>query len=271
MYVNIDVSGCVEGSGNTIPNPTKKINAAKRWCFTLNNYTDNDRSVIETVIENLCVFGVYGKEVGEEGTPHLQGYIEFKKRGRPIGIFGIKRIHWEIAGGNRRQNIVYCTKYDTNPYFYPPKHVKKAITFETFYEWENTIIENLKHEPDDRKIYWYWSEEGGVGKTSFQKWIYRNYKYVIILSGKAHDCKNALVDYVRTHGRGPSICLINVPKAVARKDIDYETFESIKDMFFYCGKYEGGMVDEDPCHLLVFANCEPDESKMTERFEIINL
>jgi len=54
---------------------------------------------------------VYGVEVGEEGTRHLQGYIEFHKAKRigPLKIM-FPTAHWESAKGNYKQNYKYCTK-----------------------------------------------------------------------------------------------------------------------------------------------------------------
>ncbi len=60
-----------------------------------------------------------GKEVGEMGTPHLQGYIALKvksKKFRPLPTFAVKReegknaMHFERARGNREQNYKYCSK-----------------------------------------------------------------------------------------------------------------------------------------------------------------
>nr|WAE42307.1 MAG: replication associated protein [Cressdnaviricota sp.] len=94
------------GEGNTnLPR-----NRARRWCFTLNNYTDDDVSLISLYFEKEKYF-IFGKEVGENGTPHLQGYVEFNnQKDFSTLIKIIPRIHWEKAKGDRNSNIKYCSK-----------------------------------------------------------------------------------------------------------------------------------------------------------------
>lgn len=59
-------------------------------------------------------FIVYQLEVGESGTPHLQGYVVFKKPMRLSAVRQlIPRAHLDIARGTNEQNIAYCTKDET--------------------------------------------------------------------------------------------------------------------------------------------------------------
>nr|QXP07805.1 MAG: replication associated protein [Arizlama virus] len=79
------------------------------WCFTLNNYTDDDVKRIQNV---PCQYLVYGFEVGESGTKHIQGYIHFKDS-KPMS--GTKKalghtVHCEIRRGTILQAVDYCKK-----------------------------------------------------------------------------------------------------------------------------------------------------------------
>ena len=82
---------------------------AKHWCFTINNYTEEDLSHLETV---PCDYIIYGKEVGESGTPHLQGYIALLNR-KTLGWLK-KTIHptahFEIKRGKVSEALNYCKK-----------------------------------------------------------------------------------------------------------------------------------------------------------------
>jgi len=95
-----------------------RINPAKAWCFTLNNYTENELGALVQLFSSLAdkYYYIVGEEIGEQGTPHLQGYIEKKTgRFRPLPLFEVKRnntqcMHFEKAKGNRTQNYKYCSK-----------------------------------------------------------------------------------------------------------------------------------------------------------------
>ena len=148
----VQLCQAVPGSGNTILTPPKTINPAIRWCFTLNNYTLKDLNLIVSIIPKSCRFGIVAKEVGEQGTPHLQGYIEFKVRRRPLNHFGLKSIHWELAKGSKECNVEYCSKQDPKPYLFPTPY---SPIIENFFNWQEDIKRLLNSNPDDRTIHWF--------------------------------------------------------------------------------------------------------------------
>lgn len=82
----------------------------RNFCFTVNNYDENDYEKISNYARASYV--VIGFEVGESGTPHLQGYMELSKRTRFSTVkkeLGNK-IHIEVRRGTQLQAIDYCKK-----------------------------------------------------------------------------------------------------------------------------------------------------------------
>lgn len=87
---------------------TPKMGGNRAWCFTLNNYTEEEYKALQEV---PCKYIIMGKEEGKEETPHLQGYVQFASQKRLGGLKDINgRAHWEAAKGNPQQNIDYCSK-----------------------------------------------------------------------------------------------------------------------------------------------------------------
>lgn len=85
---------------------------SKRWCFTLNNYDQTELDAIRESLSTAARYAIIGKEVGKEGTPHLQGYVSFTKNYRLTGIKKLlgDRAHCEIAEGDEHSNYNYCSK-----------------------------------------------------------------------------------------------------------------------------------------------------------------
>ena len=78
------------------------------WCFTVNNYNDEE---YEALLGTHCRYVIIGKEVGESGTPHLQGFIQFESLKTLSACRKINyRAHWEMTKGTIDQNVQYCSK-----------------------------------------------------------------------------------------------------------------------------------------------------------------
>lgn len=82
---------------------------SRAFCFTLNNYTDEDIVSIRGLGNFKYI--VFGKEVGDSGTPHLQGFIYYlQNRSLRALKRDIPRAHFEVKKGTFAQAIEYCKK-----------------------------------------------------------------------------------------------------------------------------------------------------------------
>jgi len=85
---------------------------ARNYVFTVNNYTDEDEHQVYAMAwEHPVRYIVVGKEVGESGTPHLQGFVCFKHQ---LALSSVKALfptaHFEEKRGTFQQAADYCKK-----------------------------------------------------------------------------------------------------------------------------------------------------------------
>lgn len=86
-----------------------KAATTRNVCFTINNYDETDIAAFKDW--DQITYIVYGKEVGESGTPHLQGYVEFKNSKKFSTIKKkFPRAHLETRRGTAEQASDYCKK-----------------------------------------------------------------------------------------------------------------------------------------------------------------
>lgn len=282
-----------DGSGSK-----KRCTAARNWCFTWNNYPDNWAQYFQDRQFTIDKF-VAGEEVGEEElTPHIQGFLQLDKKQRPVEYLKLpKEIHWAAARGTIEQNYGYCAKGEQSkqewkesgingenwgknakvvkwnmPDLKPKK--KFTITLE-LRPWQQKALNILiDTEIDRRRIWWLWEPIGRAGKTLFQKWFeLQKFRPTLVLSGKAADMKNGIIEWMEANnGEVPEVILLNVPRSVDERFISWQGIEECKDMFFYSGKFHGGMVNQPWPVIMMFANHEPDISKLSgDRWQIIRI
>jgi len=101
---------------------TTSSRKARALTFTLNNYSEVHIQSLKEA--EWIVYGICGEERAGSvatGTPHLQGYIQFKRKrikgvtDKLESLLGV-RPHCEIAMGNLAQNQVYCRKEADKPW-----------------------------------------------------------------------------------------------------------------------------------------------------------
>jgi len=83
----------------------------KNYSLTINNYSDDEYNDVKKVIDEQCTYGIVGKEVGSDGTPHLQIFLSFKQKrdfNKVKKMF--PRAHIETSRKPSINNQTYCSK-----------------------------------------------------------------------------------------------------------------------------------------------------------------
>lgn len=168
---------------------------SRGWCFTLNNY--NDFELLQ--IQDRCSsadYGIVGLEVGESGTPHLQGYLYFEdaKSFKTIKKYLGDRAHIEKAKGTPTENRNYCMKEGQyNEYGNVPKgqgnrsdldeikevlkqtnKMRNVVEVAKSYQSVKMAEQYLKYHEKPRdfkpRVEWYWGATGtGKSKTAYEE------------------------------------------------------------------------------------------------------
>lgn len=249
---------------------------ARHWCFTLNNW---QQAELKEIVDQCLAKGyryVIGKEVGESGTPHLQGYVELKKKSRFNTIFNgpwISRIHWEKSR-NPQASRAYCKKDGDFLTNYPRKAielVREEYERVVWRPWQDHLISLLGKRPDQRKILWHWDLTGNVGKSFLAKYLVV-FHDAILATGKGADICHQVMKWMEEHeGQGPSLVVVDVPRTHT-DFVNYSAIEGLKNGLIYSGKYEGGMCVFPIPHVVVFANVEPNYDAWShDRYEVFSL
>lgn len=251
-----DSSNSSTAGGNTIPQRVEKkqISPAKRWCFTLLNWTEEQYSSIVPKLDYYCEKWVMGKEFcPTTGTPHLQGFAKFKKKCRPINVIGIKQIHWKVAKGSDKENYDYCTKDgDFKSKGFPPP--VRTIDRKDFYPYQEELAQIFEKECpwDDRTIYWRYGDVN-IGKTQFVKWLVKHLGAVVI--GGTY--KHMLAQVQNSPYTTPLfVCLL----AYGDEEVSYRALEQIKDGLFTTsfGCDNNKQEIRNASHLLIIGNEPPN-------------
>lgn len=253
MSVNGSIKEDFLGNTKTKKSIEKRETASKMWCFTLNNYSQSELDSLITFLKNGSKF-IIGKEIGENKTPHLQGYVNFDKKVRMSENKIInKRIHWEKCKGTEKDNINYCSK-DGDYILWKLKVIKPLKVITKLYPWQEKIEKLTLTEPDGRTINWFYDSIGNKGKSAFCKYMYINHNSLIIRGGKYSDIMNIIfntdMDQVDT-------VIIDIPRC-NKNNVSYNSIECILDGMITNTKFETGVKVFNPPHVIVFSNYEPE-------------
>lgn len=272
----------IEQGGGNIQTPPfteeDKGFQSKKYFFT---YHINENETFEQAFDRLeplkdhCKDYIWAEEHGSSGeTPHIQGGFVLRTKARATTL---GKQFWKNGVSLRKlkdwkATVIYCSKEgfrcETSEKVRRP--LKKLACEDNFLPFQKVILEIIGADPCERSIYWF-KGSGSSGKTTFCKYLSRVHG-AICLGGKSADMKNGIIDYVKTNGDTPELILVNLPRSFNHEYLSYTGIEEVKDMYFYSGKYEGGMVDGNNPHLIIFSNEEPDEDELSmDRWKCYNI
>lgn len=84
---------------------------ARGWCMTLNNYTEDDVDRLSKWFRENCEYACIGREIGSNGTPHLQICCEFKNMKSFKQMKDVcPEWHVEKRKGTKFEAAEYCKK-----------------------------------------------------------------------------------------------------------------------------------------------------------------
>lgn len=258
--------------GNTKPLSSYRL---RRFVLTVNNYTDDEVAHLYQLLDLKKWKFIVGKEVGAEGTPHLQCYVESKNQVRFSQLKQMfPRAHIEKARGNAKANFEYCSKegnFTTNmnvkEFDYNRYLLQKKYSNVKWKKWQKDVLSIIDKKPDDRTVYWYIDETGNAGKTFLTKYLMLSRKDTTIIAGKATDAFHGIINFFEETKERPRVVIFDIPRCVDH--ISFQAIEKVKDGMFFSGKYESkAFVMEEP-HVFVFSNQRPDTTKLSaDRWKI---
>lgn len=252
-----------QGEGNTKP-PPKRISASNYWVFTYSNYPPDWMALMAHGLEGCKWIAEY-ELCPTTGTPHIQGYIEFPCKVRPIGYKGFPdTIHWEKRKGTRDDNITYCSKdFRTGKEWAPelfgnlkPKidmtcTDDDVITYEEMFPWGRELVDMVSGRlPDkkDRRIFVYWSKEGQMKKTETTRYLVHYHDACVIQGSRKH--------VLATAYKNPApIYILIVPRS-DEGFVSYASIELLKDALYMSafGTECTGMVNRKKPWVICIAN-----------------
>lgn len=238
-----------------------------------------DRPVLHKWLKKMCKHYIYQLERGEKsGKLHFQVYFNLKEKTRDGPLVksstaaGINGATFKPASDKGKTALKeYCMKEETReegPWADTPIYLGEDL-IKVLRPWQKKIADLLDAQPHRRKIYWYYDADGGMGKSSFSKWMYFNHQVLTLTIGKASDLLNLVYKM-----QGHRMYILDVSRTVPAGSMTelYMAIESVKNGYFVNTKYETGVACFAIPHVVVFSNHLPKKSALSaDRWDIIDM
>lgn len=272
-----EIGDRVEGNNNSTAcsastEESKRPNQLKSWFFTWNNYPAEAVETLESTFRKICFKYVFEHEVGESGTPHLQGVIFLKSPMRWSEFKLPQTIHW-MKTKDEYKAIKYCQKdfYAHGNRMWSYGFPKPLNIIRQLRPWQEQLEQMLLEDPDDRSIKVIYNPEGGAGKTQFCKRHMFLYGSLCATGGAYGDIAYV---FAKAQENGKDLndkftFFMNLPREMNMSHVSYRALEGIKDGLLLSPKYESTCLLFNSPHVVMFTNHLPVFGNMSaDRWQI---
>lgn len=228
------------------------------------------------------------EEIGDEGRYHIHAVCKANCTFEELRELFPPGTHFEVKSSKKEieEALEYIsdeeeeTKYEAKaqvsqrtvsigavPSTYRGRDVIKT---EQLYEWQSDLVKELEYKPDNRKIIWYVDEDGCNGKSALLKYLVHHCGIAWSAGGGS---LNDIAFAASSSLHSTNSFVIDYPRHVdMEEDINYDALEKFKDGLMTINKYKSHNATFKPKHVVVFANSEPDITKMSDdRWDIRRL
>ena len=277
------ISDSPQNSVPVIPVPAAKKKRGgygefqRNWMLTWNNPRHKMETLFETLKDAVPTSTGYvgqAERGSKNGTLHYHLLIRFVDMVRFSALkshtFGLGNPRLD-AIKDRDAAMKYVTKLKTRVqppigtgcYVNLPKpdrYAERILKRECFMTWQSALYEDLLDtEPNDRTVWWAWSNKGKIGKSNFVNYMaFHHEAETMCIDGcKKSDIAFALSKRI-DNGDDIKYVFLDISRA-SSKSLEgmYDTIEKLKNGKLFSGKYESKELRFGRLHVICFANFFP--------------
>lgn len=133
------------------------------------------------------------------------------------------------------------------------------------FKWQRSVCDLVERTPDPRKVYWRFDTVGGTGKTTFIKYLCKQYETFIVTNSRSDRI-------IRAYANQPLV-LFDITRSEGLEDqFNYSILETLKNGFGFNTMYEPCMRFWDIPHVFVFCNFYPNLDRLSaDRWDILDI
>lgn len=156
--------------------------------------------------------------------------------------------------------------------------LKEELATAVLRDWQEDVVHIVDQRPDNREVHWIWDSVGAKGKSFMAKYLSVMKDALILEPGKKADLTYIFATHLsETSKLDKPIVIFDLSRTVAPQensdgsgqktgplDVIYSLIEGMKNGYMISTKYKSQKIYFKVPHVIVFANFEPDRTKLSE-------